>query len=737
MAVLYIFSLFLSALLLFWVEPMVGKMLLPTVGGAPAMWNTLMLFFQVVLLAGYAYAHLSTSRLGVRRSAEIHLLVLLSPFVVLPIAFAHAGAPNPGASPVLWLLETLFLYVGLPFFAVSASAPLLQRWFSHTAHPWGRDPYFLYAASNFGSLLALLGYPLLLEPFFPVAKQSGIWMVLYGLLIFAIVLCAVALRSPAKEPAQDKESATSPSRARSERLLWVFYAFVPSSLMLGVTTYITTDLAAVPLLWVIPLAIYLLTFILTFARKPLLSQKLTGRILPYVFIPMAPLVFMDLEWKWMVIPYHLLVFFFAALLCHGALAVGRPRAARLTEFYLCMSIGGALGGFFNAIVAPVVFSRVVEYPLAMALACLALPCAGGKKEGRGFSWLDIAKPAFLALGAAALVGFIYSCGARLDPLVQRSGLSEERFAFGIVFTPLAVAWFSFKGRPAPFALGFGVIMIALFLNARIQSKETLLAAERNFFGVKTVTASSGYHSLIQGSTTHGIQNTDPAHRSEPLSYYCRSGPLGAVFSSRGAKSFERVAAVGLGVGTMAAYAGPGQHFTFFEIDSQMLHIAKNERLFTYLADCRGELRIVLGDGRLKLAEAPDRGFDMIILDVFSSDAIPAHFLTREALELYLKKLDDGGLIVFHVSNRYLNLEPLLAALACEKNLAARECYDSDLTDEEFNAGKLRSHYIALARSVEDLGDLASAPAWYEFSATNLAPVWTDQYSNILSLMRLQ
>ena len=733
-------TLFVSALLLFLVQPMVGKMILPMLGGTPAVWNTCMVFFQAALLAGYAYAHATTAWLGVRRQALVHLVVLLVPLFVLPIVVVGGSAPPTDANPVFWLLWRLLVAVGLPFCVVSASAPLLQKWFAGTGHRDARDPYFLYAASNIGSLLALLGYPLLLEPRLALAGQSRIWSAGYALLVVMIGACAILLRRCAagssspdhrtvavRSPRAIEADADSPAPTLRRRLWWVLTAFVPSSLMLGVTAHITTNLAAVPLLWVIPLAVYLLTFVLVFARRPLLSQDLMGRLLPFVILPVAVLTFLDLRsMGWLLIPLHLVMFFVAAMVCHGRLAASRPGAGHLTEFYLWMSVGGVLGGLFNAIVAPVVFRSVVEYPLAMVLACLVLPSRRRTRSDPRARRLDFALPVGLGLAAGGLVWGLHSVGLT-------SGSLSRALALGLP----AMLCFSFKERPIRFGLGLGAVLLVIAWYAGLDNGRAV-CQERNFFGVKRVVVDPQrrLRILVHGSTQHGMQSVEPRPRPEPLAYYHPSGPIGDVFAAfRGDQAKARVAIIGLGVGAMAAYAEPGQSFTLYEIDPAVARIASDPELFTFLDSCRGTYEIIPGDGRLTLARAPDRSYGMVVLDAFSSDAIPTHLLTRQALEVYLAKLADDGVLVFHISNLYLDLEPVVGRLAAELGLVCLSRADLAVSRKDQARGKLPSHYVAMARRREDLGSLAENPLWKPVTARADTPVWTDQYSNILSLFR--
>ena len=404
MVLVFGLTLFVSSVLLFLVQPMVGKMILPSLGGTPAVWNTCMVFFQAALLGGYAYAHASVNWLGVRRQAALHLILLFIPLAVLPIVIGQDATPPTRGNPVFWLLGQLAWRVGLPFFVVSTSAPLLQRWFADTGHPAAKDPYFLYAASNLGSFLALLAYPLVVEPTLHLESQSVVWAGGYGALIGLILICAIVVwRSRSgggTNPVGQDEALSGDLPATSaptpgRRLRWVLLALVPSSLMLGVTTHVTTDLAPVPLLWIIPLALYLLTFVFVFARKPPISHALMLRVFPFAIVPAAILVVLvelppvpDV----VLVLVQLVTFFVAAMVCHGELVASRPAAGHLTEFYLWMSVGGVLGGLFNAVISPVLFNSLIEYPLMLVAACLAL---GVRGQGRGkprVRYLDVVLP---------------------------------------------------------------------------------------------------------------------------------------------------------------------------------------------------------------------------------------------------------------------------------------------------------------------------------------------------------
>jgi len=734
-AILWTFAttLFASATLLFLVQPMVGKMILPLFGGTPATWNTCMLFFQAVLLAGYAYSHVTTSWLGVRKQAVSHLLVICLPLLVLPIVISHADAPSAGVNPVGWLLMKLLMVVGLPFFVVSTTGPLLQKWFAVSGHPAAKDPYFLYGASNAGSLLALLAYPLLLEPWMTLTGQSELWRVGYSVLVVMIVICAwlVIRRQTVTTQSRELQQDVCPSQAGSidwrQRGFWIFAAFVPSSLMLGVTTHITSNLAPIPLLWVLPLALYLLTFVIVFSRKPIISQARASRLMPFLLIPLVVFTFVEFpKMHWMTIAIHLAAFFVSALVCHGRLAASRPSANHLTEFYLWMSLGGVLGGVFNALIAPSIFSSIVEYPLAVMFACLLLPKMASNESNRSYGLNDVTHPMMLMVLAA---GLTYS--------IRNTAETPAWTVWLVLFAPLAIFCFSFKERPVRFALGLGVFF-ATVATYRSLDQGQPMEVSRNFFGVKRVVAEhdGSVHKLIHGTTNHGMQFTDESRRGEPLAYYHRNGPLGDVFKTIApTQPNARVGIIGLGAGAIAAYAQAGQTFRFYEIDPDVERIARDPNYFTFLADCQGTCDVVLGDGRLTMEREENHSFDMLILDAFSSDAIPAHLLTREALQLYLEKLKPDGVMVFHVSNRYLNLIPLLASLAKDAGMVGMSKLDAVRSVDSANAGRLSAEYAVMAHSDNQLAPLRAMDHWQPFRIDRKAKLWTDQRTSILSLLR--
>jgi hypothetical protein len=700
---LYGAAIFLAAALVFLVQPMAAKMLLPRFGGTPAVWAVSLVFFQAVLLAGYGFAHLSLRFLPLRIQPALQLGVLAAPLALLPVAIPDDAAA--GGTPALSLLAVLAVAVGVPFFAVTTASPVLQRWFAASGHGAGGDPYFLYAASNAGSLIGLLAYPLVIEPALTLEEQSRLGLVGYGLFLGAAALCAVRVFAAAPAGAVPLRRTLEPSLAWRTRIRWVAMAAIPSSLILGTTSHLSTSIAAVPLLWVIPLAVYLLSFVIAFARRSPFSLAalrvaalastllVAASLLRVVPLPIAALVVIHCG--------NLLA---VALLVHRRLALERPGVDRLTEFYLLLSLGGVLGGAFNALAAPVLFDSIAEYPIALVLAMLVLP---GPRALRR----DLLLP---ALFFAALVAGLVAAAAL--------GSLAVRIVFALAIASLALL----ASRPLRLALALGTLLLLTTFG------QASLHAERTFFGVLRVAEEDGEHVLAHGTTVHGRQRIAPGDRGAPLAYYTRQGPLGQVFSTRGA-DFDDVGVIGLGAGSIAAYGRAGDRYTFYEIDPAVARIASDERWFTYLADSRAETRIVIGDGRLELERAPDGAYDLIVLDAFTSDAIPVHLLTREAVELYLRKLGPGGLVVLHITNNHLDLEPVVSGISRSLGLAAAS-RDHRPSAEERKRGVNRSHWVALGRGPSALGRLRGDPRWRALDGDTGQPVWTDEYSNILSVV---
>jgi len=723
LVILYTLTIFVSATLLFLVQPMFARQVLPMLGGSPAVWNTAMVFYQATLLLGYAYAHFSTQKLGVRKQSLWHLGLLVLPVFVLPLAIPAGWTPPTQGNPVLWMLGLMAVAVGLPFFVVSASSPLLQRWLAGTDLPAARDPYFLYAASNAGSLLALFAYPIVVEPYLSLKQQTTLWSGGYFVFAALTAFCIFQLRRAA--PAKETEETATPrvAIAGKRRARWILLAFAPSSLMLSVTTYLSTDLAAVPLLWVIPLGLYLLSFILVFAARPPIRPATVRIALACSLVVLSVMVAVRVSQPLIfLVPLHLMTFFLVALMCHGQLAEDRPAARDLTEFYLWMSLGGVLGGAFNALLAPVLFRGITEYPIALILvaALFVWPRIGDQTTRQ--KRLDWILPAALALLTWGLV-------VALQTRLHLPGMQELAIVFGLP----TIICLGFARRPLRFALGLAAILGAgaFYFN---EQGQTLYAA-RSFFGVHRIMLDnkSEFHQIVHGGTLHGRQFSDPNKRGIPLTYYGKSGPIGDVFSALSTPAFPKhVGLIGLGAGTLAAYGKKGQDWTFYEIDPLVEKIARDPRYFTYLQDSAAKPRVVIGDARLSIKNAPPHYYDILIVDAYSSDAIPIHLSTREALQLYLEKLAPNGVMAFHISNRHLDLEPMLGNLARELRLVARTRNDNKKQNRP--EGVTASEWVVMARRKENLGALAKDARW-KITKTNNARLWTDDYSSILSVFQ--
>lgn len=726
---LFSVTLFLSALLLFWVQPMFAKMTLPLLGGAPSIWTTAMLFFQTTLLAGYAYAHFISRYFSIRVQIISHLSVLGLGALFLPLATVEGWVPPADGAPSLWLIGFYSVCIGAPFFALSASAPLLQKWFSFSKHEHSLDPYFLYSSSNVGSMLALLSYPFVLEPWLRLQDQSWVWSLGYVGLILLIAVCGSALWRQAHtlKSVQAGGAGVVEPIAKKRVLHWVLLSFAPSSLLLGLTTFITSDVASAPLFWVVPLALYLLSFIFVFQRRPILKHTWFVRVQPIFALMLAATPVISGSTSWVNLLLYLAAFFVMTMVCHGELARRRPGTHHLTQFYLAMSFGGMLGGVFNALIAPALFNGVYEHALAIIFVCALAPW--GRYENRKFSDRDILWP----LGV--FIGFFF-----LVKLVQALPVSAQISvgAGGLVIMGLFV--YSFAARPIRFALGIAALFVG---GSLLYHSENVLLRDRSFFGAYKVVASpdEDVMVLMHGTTIHGAQFTDPARWREPLTYYHREGPLGQLFGAYpSAQRFRHVGAVGLGVGTTACYRQAGQDWRFYEIDPLVERIARDERYFHFMSACGEGVPVVLGDARLSLEREQEGAFDLLILDAFSADSIPMHLITREAFALYERKLAKKGLIAVHISSRFLDLAPQIAAIAWEGGLsgqiqsfAADRVAPSQATDA--NTMISSSIWVVLARSATDLSALDKSEHWQPLSQVRRGSLWTDDHSNLFSAMQ--
>lgn len=754
--ILFALTIFTSAALLFLVQPMAAKMALPIFGGSPAVWNASMLFFQAALLLGYLYAHLVTRYLKPGTQVIAHAILALLAIAALPLAIPTGDLASWAQTPVVSILRFLALTVGLPFLFTSTAGPLLQRWFSKTGHEQASDPYFLYAASNAGSMLGLLAYPFLIEPSIKLSVQGKLWSYGFGGMALLALACGVvswraARTAPPPSIAAQKLAAASAAAAppvtRKRRGLWVLLAFVPSSLMIGVTQHISTDVAAVPLLWVIPLALYLLTFILAFSKIASAPSRVYARIAPFVCVPvMMAYLIQAREPVIGLAAIQLLAFTVLALMCHTRLAEDRPSTSHLTEYFLLISVGGVLGGVFNSLVSPVVFSRVYEYPLMIGLALLLrndTPFWKGKTSlGVVGRW---AAGPFAVFGAMLLgIGIVFlSTSARsADAHVAGAPVSDKLMRSIFIAGVPTLVCFLLNRWIASFALGSTVAMVAVVFGLA-RGRESSIHVERTFFGVYDVLEASSRDArfLDHGTTRHGAQFIDPAGGKtqlslKPLTYYYPSGPIGDVMDFvAGNPKCKNYAFIGLGAGTLAAYGQPGETFDFFEIDPAVERIARNPAYFSYLSDSSAKVNVIIGDARLKLAQAPDNHYGLIVVDAFSSDAIPTHLLTVEAVQMYKSKLIDGGIIAFHVSNRFFDLVPLVGGIADRVGMRAAYRIDRPVSDEDAMDGKYASDWIIITKDPKSVVPLVEKARWQYWPPNLVKSVWTDDYSSIWTVMR--
>jgi hypothetical protein len=707
---------------------MVGKMLLPYLGGAAAVWTTCVLFFQLMLLIGYVYAHLLARTADMRKQIATHAVVLLVPLAFLPIQFKSASSQSFSLHPSLELLMVLLTTTAVPFFVVSTTAPLLQNWFSRTTQRAASDPYFLYTASNAGSLLALLAYPFFIEPRIGVATQSRLWLGGYVGLIVMFTLTAAVLykqrravgEAPARQSAalsEDRPYSGKGSVDYKKRLYWIAASMVPSALMLAVTNHIAANVGSVPFLWLIPLALYLLTFILAFGR---VRSKGVSRLTPLILLLFFPFVAAGVMGppglNWILIVIHLLLMFVGCLLCHTRLAESRPEPQHLTEFYFWVALGGVLGGAFTAMIAPAVFTSVFEYPLLVAV----LPFFRGG---------DLKKSDVAFAGAFALATFA------IWTILRGTHLDSDTNAIALAHMAVFFIGYKLIRNPKRFACTFVVFMFAYaFIIPGYIEGANRIYTSRNFFGVKKVldNPTTRLRELLHGDTIHGMESTEPERAAQPLSYYYPGGSVSDVVEMlRQRGTAQRFGVLGLGAGTMGSYSDDAHRVTFYEIDPAVEPIAR--QYFTFLRQCSVNCDVIIGDGRLQLAREPDNTFDMLLLDAFSSDSIPMHLLSEEAVRMYLSKLKPSGVLLFNVSNRYLNVEKLVSALVADAGLVGYSRFD-DAGDLR-KLGKSSANHLVAARHLEDISSIAGQPGWHPIVRPSDFQAWTDDYSSLLGLIR--
>jgi hypothetical protein len=715
---LFAVTVFTSAFLLFALEPMFSKMLLPLFGGSPAVWNTSLVFYQFVLLAGYAYADFVRRNLTITQQTFVHAALVVVAFLFLPTVLP-GWVGDPTKSPVLSLLRIATATIALPFFVLAANSSLLQAWFARLRPQ--ADAYALYAASNLGSILGLAAYTFAAEPFTGLTLQSRLWQT--GFLLFAVLLAAcafVTLRRPNDVIVARGAVAPDdmgPAIAARRIVRWIVLAAVPSSLMLGVTAYLQDEVAAIPLLWTVPLALYLGTFVIAFGLRRFVSRVVVARAAAFGLVAIAFFMTGQGIAIELAIGLNVVVFFLLALYCHTTLRDDRPPEKRLTQFYLWLAVGGAIGGMFNALIAPQIFPLVIEYPLALVVGALLLFSDERGSNSRTARLWDVGIP--LILGVAMFLVLV-------TPKALELGVVS-------VFALAGFVALSVVRRP----LRFGLVLAVMFGFALyLPSLSGELYHARNFFGVKHVVRAPGYHLFTHGATLHGAESTSIPHERDPLTYFEHSGPVGALFAHlQPALRRAHVAVAGLGIGTLACYARSGQAWTFYEIDPQVAQVATDPDLFRYISACLPKARIVLGDARLSLAHEARHEDALLILDAYTSDQMPVHLLTREAFAIYLKALTPHGVLAFDVSNVFFDLRPVIGTLAANAGLVAYERLDAEYGGATRDPGWCPSRWIVVARSDDDLAGLEREPGWHALPPSDNIPLWTDDYTSQIRILR--
>lgn len=722
---LFVAAIVVGSFLLFLIQPMVARLALPRLGGAPNVWNSAMLVYQALLLGGYAYAH-AIGRLSLQRQFMLHVTLFALAGLSLPIALADWASFGPGLE-VLWVPALLLASIGPVFFVVSAQAPLVQRWYA--ASPDAGDPYPLYAGSNLGSFAGLLSYPLLVEPNLTLSQQAWMWTAGYVVLGILVLLLARARwqveTAHAGGEAHGEAGATVPLKTI---LLWLVLAAVPSGLMLSTTTHLTTDILAMPLLWVLPLGLYLLSFVPAFSERRTVTQVLT-RVAPIVVLLVGGLAMVPQSVGGLTIALSTVVMLFiVAVALHGKLYDLRPDPSRLTLFYLVMSAGGVLGGMFTALIAPLVFDWVWEHPILVLATAALLPLGGlfawQKKLEESERWR---LPS--VLGAILLASVLAATMA----VTVAKGMDYVTLAIFV-----AMAWLAVLVKFHRFAFIMILLLMMLgrggggHLNAYDEGDRT-----RSYFGVYNIKdiEQRGVRVLTHGTTVHGGQFLAPDRQREPTSYYGRSAGVGLVLVNS-AQVFgvdADVGIVGLGAGTLACYREPEQTYRYYEIDPAVLAFSDQER-FTFLSQCSPGAETVIGDARLALEQEPAGQFDVLVVDAFSSDAIPLHLLTREAFGIYNRAIRDDGALLIHISNRFLDLQPVLASAAeeCGCQVALRR--DDKLpTGQELS----QSDWVVMTRDpavMARIKQATGADLWQDLNAPLDEP-WTDDYASILPLIK--
>jgi hypothetical protein len=719
-------AILMSAALLFAVQPMFTKMVLPRLGGAAAVWSVAMVFFQAALLAGYAYAHLLTRFAPGLASVLIHLAVMVIACFALPLHLASGWSQPPSRGEAFWLLGLFAASIGLPFFALAANGPLMQAWFVRTDHPSARDPYFLFAASNVGSFLALISYPTLVEPFLPLFEQTWLWGIGFYVQILLIAACGVLLLrsinlSPTSPTTRSDETAAP---TRRDRLAFIGLAAVPSGLLLAVTLHISTDAAAVPLFWVMPLAIYLLTFVIAFQTRPVIPHPFVVKAFPFVIVALAVLMIIN-PFSTIVetVFVHLGAFFVIALLCHGELARRRPAPQFLTAFYMMVSAGGMIGGIAVGLIAPQVFNWVAEYPLLVALSVLCMPgVALARHAGQNVLFGGLAF-------AAVLLTMLMSSGLKLD----------DNLITLFIGALLGLIVYFWRARLA-FAAIIGFVLILGHYQYSAAFNNFVV---RNFFGVLAAaeTTDGRFRVLWHGGIGQGAQRirdrdgNPVTGRPEMISEFQAGAGIAQTFDAVRASVGGPIsyAVIGLGTGSLSCQARPEDSAIYYELDPDVIQIARDPTLFSFVSECRPNISIAQGDARLTIENAPDASYDLIFVDAFIGAAIPIHLLTREAMAVYLRKLKPSGIVGIHVSNYHLELATVVAGIA-DAHGAVTRLYEGGDVPEVASEQKWVPIVAVVARRDQDFGALAKSKFWPVLPPDPAQRVWTDDYSNVLGAL---
>ncbi len=685
MAAFFAATIFLGSFLLFQVELIVAKIILPWFGGVASVWTTCMLFFQIMLLLGYLYAHGLARFARPRVQFFLHAALLASAALLLPVLPSASWKPDGTEVPAVLILTMLTSVVGLPFLLLSSTSPLLSSWFTR-AFP-GKSPYWLYAMSNLGSMLGLLSYPTLVEPNLAIKAQAYAWSAAF--LAFSAMCVYAAAKSafaPAPEgeatPARGGPEAESPSPGELDRFFWIALPACGSVLLLGVTNHLAQNVVSLPFLWVAPLSLYLLSFILAFSGPAMYPRAFYAPLLAASVVGMTVLCLKTVDGVSLkiLIPVFLGGMFAGCMVCHGELARMAPHPRYLTPYYLAVSAGGALGGIFVGVAAPQLFRTTHELPLGIA-ACSILALASMARGSGG-------------------------AGARMWLL---------------------------KG-PLALACAVSVAGAAYFFSPTFRPPPQQRLAERNFYGVLKVAerGAPGRRSwrriIYNGSVDHGIQFLSPERKREAVSFYHPGSGVGLAIRSRDGSKPVRVGVIGLGAGILATYGRPGDVYRFYEINPLVVKVAKTE--FSYLNDTAAGVEVVLGDARLSMEREPSQRYDVFVVDAFSGDSIPAHLLTREALDLYLRHLERDGVLAFHITNWYIDLKPVLGRHAMETGMKTL----SVVTEGNKETGAAYTRWVLLSADPENFRKSPISGAGTPLPASPDMPLWTDDYSSLIPLL---